>query len=205
MQLPALPAGDGKLIQIVNSALADSARRSGSWLACKPGCSQCCVGVFGINQLDALRLQQGLAEIEKQDPDRAARVRARARDAVARLSPQFPGDPATGLIDPSKEAYSRWNDFANDEPCAALDPATGTCDVYEYRPITCRTFGPPIMSEEEGDLGVCELCFDGVSNEDIATCEMKPDPDNLEPALVKEVEATTGVSGETIVAFALAH
>jgi hypothetical protein len=56
-----LPAGDHELVQILDAALADTARRSGEWLVCKPGCTQCCVGVFAINQLDAARLQQGLA------------------------------------------------------------------------------------------------------------------------------------------------
>src|ERR1700744_1226836 len=80
------PAGDQKLVQIVNAALADSARRSGKWLACKPGCSQCCVGVFAISQLDVLRLQRGITEMDVKEPEKAARIRARARDVVARLS-----------------------------------------------------------------------------------------------------------------------
>jgi Fe-S-cluster containining protein len=99
--------------------------------------------------------------------------------------------------------YDRWNDFANDEPCPALNPENGTCELYEFRPVTCRTFGPPIM--EEGELAVCELCFDGVSDEEIATCEMHPDPDNLEAALLKELENATGAQGETIIAFVLAR
>jgi hypothetical protein len=32
-----LPARDKKLIQIVDAALADATRRSGSWLECRPG------------------------------------------------------------------------------------------------------------------------------------------------------------------------
>ena len=82
-----------------------------------------------------------------------------------------------------------------------LDPATGTCELYEFRPVICRTFGPPLMSE--GDLGVCDLCFDGATEAEITACEMKPDPDNLEPALLEELEKTTGAKGETIIAFAL--
>jgi Fe-S-cluster containining protein len=189
------------LLQIVDSALADSSRRSGKWLACRPGCSQCCVGVFAINQLDAVRLRAGLAELEVRAPERAARLRARAHEAVARLSPEFPGDPASGLLDESKNAGQQWDDFANHEPCPALDPATGTCEVYEFRPITCRVFGPPVKSE--GELGVCELCFEGATDEEIAACEMHPDPDNLEDVLLQQLEGATRLRGETIVAFAL--
>ena len=86
------PARDQQLIQIVNSTLADAFQKSGKWLACKPGCSQCCVGVFAINQLDAIRLRKGLAELEQQDPQRTARIRERVNATVALLSPDFPGD-----------------------------------------------------------------------------------------------------------------
>jgi Fe-S-cluster containining protein len=203
MPCASLPSRDQALVQIVDAALADAARRSGKWLACRPGCAQCCVGVFAINQLDATRLRNGLATLELRSPERAARIRERARDAVARLSAEFPGDPETGLLDHSKEAAQRWNDFANDETCPALDPETKTCEVYEFRPITCRVFGPPV--KEGDDLAVCELCFDGASDEQVEACEMYPDPDNLEAVLVKELEAKSGTVGETIIAYALAR
>jgi Fe-S-cluster containining protein len=200
-QLPA--AKDRALIQIVDSALAEAARRSGKWLVCRPGCTQCCIGVFSINQLDALRLRRGLADLERRAPERADRVRERAREAVARLSADFPGDPASGVLDEGEESSLRFADFANEEHCPALDPETGNCELYESRPMTCRVFGPPVRSED--GLGVCELCYQGASDEEIAACEMKPDPDDMESALVKEVEEGTGTRGDTIIAFCLAH
>jgi Fe-S-cluster containining protein len=203
MRLP-VPAADQQLVQIVDAALAEAARRSGSWLACRPGCTQCCIGPFPINQLDAARLRQGLAELEAGDPVRAARVRDRAADSVARLSSHFPGNPATGILAEDEEAERRFVDFADDELCPALDLSTGTCDLYAARPMTCRTFGPPVRSGAEGALGVCELCYHGASDEEIAACEMKPDPDNLEESLLNKVESATGTRGNTIVAFCLA-
>ena len=195
-------SGDQKLIQIVDSALADATRRSGQWLVCRPGCTQCCIGAFSINQLDAFRLRQGLADLEKTAPQRAAQVRQRARDAVARLVPEFPGDPVSGVLDEGEEAGERFANFANDEPCPVLDPLTGNCELYESRPMTCRVFGPPVQSEE--GLCVCELCFQGASEDEIAACEMKPDPDDLESRLLEELENNTGAHGNTIIAFCLA-
>ena len=196
-----LPAGDHALIQIVDAALADAARRSGDWLVCRPGCTQCCVGVFAINQLDVARLQHGLAQLEKKDPQRARRIRQRAQASVARLAPDFPGNAATGVLDEGPEAEQLFAEFANDEPCPVLDPETGLCDLYDARPMTCHTFGPPVRSE--GGLGVCELCFHGASNEQIAACEMVPDPDDLELKLLKTMEKTGTPRGQTIVAFCL--
>jgi Fe-S-cluster containining protein len=197
-----LPRGDTQLIQILDAALADTARRSGDFLVCKPGCTPCCVGVFAIHQLDAARLQQGLEELAGSDPERAKAIRERARTSVDRLSQDFPGDPATGLLDSSEDAEARFEDFANDEPCAALDPLTGMCDLYQARPMTCRVFGPPVRSEQ--GLGVCELCYHGATEEQIAACEMDVDPDGLEATLVEEFEQSSGRQGRTLVAFALA-
>lgn len=200
---PKFPASaDRALIQIVDAALADVTRRSGQWLACRPGCTQCCVGVFRINQLDAVRLRKGLADLEAVSPTRAAAVRSRAKDAVTRLSADFPGDPVTGVLDEGDDAECRFSNFANHEPCPALDPATGFCELYESRPMTCRVFGPPVRTED--GLGVCELCFQGASDAEVAACELKPDPDDLESALLKKLEKATGRRGETIIAFCLA-
>jgi Fe-S-cluster containining protein len=196
-------SGDHELVQIVDAALADAVQRSGRWLACRPGCSQCCHGVFAINQLDAIRLRKGLAELALQAPKRAARLRARAVDAVSRLSEEYPGDPVTGVLDEddADEAAKRWDDFGNAEPCPVLDPDTGTCELYESRPVICRTFGPALTSD--GDLGHCELCFVGATEEEVIASEMHPDPNNLEAILLEDLQKTTGVSGETIIAFAL--
>jgi Fe-S-cluster containining protein len=192
---------DRGLIQIVDAALVEAARKSGEWLVCRPGCSHCCAGVFAINQLDAARLKAGLADLENLDPERAQRVHQRARDSAKRLSPMFPGDLVTGILSGDAGAFAEFADseIGDNEPCPVLDPETGTCELYESRPMTCRVFGPPVRSED--GLGVCELCFHGATEEEIAACEMKPDPNDLESGLNEEVEADTGVRGETIVAF----
>jgi len=199
-----VPSRDGELVQIVDAALADATRRSGHWLVCRKGCTQCCIGAFAINQLDAARLRQGLAQLEADDPRRAARVRERARQSVARIAAGFPGDPVTGVLAEDQHSEDCFLDFANDEPCPALDPESGACDLYASRPLTCRVFGPPVRSGPEGGLGVCELCFQGATPEEIAACEVQVDPDNLEPRLLQELEKSNKVRGKTIVAFCLA-
>jgi Fe-S-cluster containining protein len=196
-------SGDHALIQIVDAAMAEAARKSGPWLVCRPGCTECCMGPFPITQLDARRLREGLAELESRDRQRAARVRERARQAVARISPDFPGDAATGVLGEDEEAERQFAALADDGPCPALDPATGTCDLYAARPITCRMFGPPVRRGSEA-VGVCELCFQGASDREIADCGVEIDPRGLESRLSDELERITGARGQTLVAFALA-
>jgi Fe-S-cluster containining protein len=144
-----------------------------------------------------------LEELEPSDPVRAERVRSRAREFWRRFSSSFPGDPRTGILGEDEQSETGFADFANDEPCPALDPQTGLCDLYSARPMTCRTFGPPVRVGPDGALGVCELCYHGASDEEIAACEMKPDPENLEQKLIEQAEKASGVRGQTIVAFCL--
>ena len=169
---------DVELVQIVDAALAEATRKSGSWLVCRPGCTQCCFGPFEITQLDAQRLRDGLAELECRNPQRAGTVRDRARSA-AEIS-----------------------NFSDEDACPVLDPETGTCDLYTSRPITCRCFGPPVLCDS-GAVGVCELCFDGASNEEIASCLVDFDPEGLESVLLEALERRTGLHGMTTVALSL--
>jgi hypothetical protein len=57
--------------------------------------------------------------------------------------------------------------------------------------------------QSEGGLGVCELCYHGATDEEIAACEMVVDTDDLESELVRKVEKTGGPRGRTLVAWAL--
>jgi Fe-S-cluster containining protein len=159
-------AADRDLIQIVDAALAEAARKSGPWLVCRPGCTPCCYGPFEITQLDARRLRDGLAQLDFTDPARAARLRARVAQVTGELR--------------------------DDQPCPVLDPAAGTCDLYAARPITCRVFGPPMRVGSEA-IGICELCYHGAGDEEIAACEVDLDIEDAESALLDELggEMTT--------------
>ena len=186
---------DRELIQIVDAAMAEAARLSGAWVVCRPGCAECCLGPFPITQLDAWRLREGLAQLERRDPERAARVRRRSRESVARMA-DFPGDSTTGILDEDEEAEERFAGLPDEEYCPVLDPESLTCDLYEARPMTCRIFGPAVRSG--GDvLGVCELNYRGATDEQIAACQVQVDPAGLEDALLE------GERQQTIVAFAL--
>lgn len=200
-----LPAGDTKLVQIVDAALAEAARLAGPHLACRPGCAHCCHGAFAINQLDTLRLQEGMKKLREQQPQVAEAVTARAQAWLAAHRDAFPGDPETGLLGSTDEDRESFEDFANEAACPALDSATSRCDLYAHRPMTCRVFGPPVRvdagTQETADqlaLAHCELCFTGATQAEVAACEMQV-PHDLEAQLIAEIPH----GGETVVAFAL--
>lgn len=195
-----LPKRDAELVQIVDAALADAAALAGEWLVCRVGCTQCCHGAFAINALDAARLAAGMAALQKTEPKLAAEIAERARHWIAERGQAYPGDLATGRLGDTSAERERFEEFANEAACPALDPTTGRCDIYAWRPMTCRVFGPPVRMESEGGggLGHCELCFAGAGNSVVEACEMAV-PHAFEAEVLNEMEDES----ETLVAFAL--
>ena len=133
---------------------------------------------------------------------RASTVERWARVAADRLRDGFPGDPRTGILDEDDDAQQRYFDRYGELPCPALDPATGACDLYEARPWTCRTYGPPLRIGRE-DLPACIYCFAPCTAAETEALRVEPDPEGLEEALLDRLERDEGIAGETIVAFAL--
>ncbi|MCC6540102.1 MAG: YkgJ family cysteine cluster protein [Bryobacterales bacterium] len=124
----------------IDVAMSEVVRRSGRWIACRPGCAECCLGEFEISLAEAALLREGLRSI---DAERATGVRERAR--------QLNSD--------------------EDAPCPALDPETRECDLYAWRPVTCRVFGPATRSEDDPSaIGACELCYVGATDAEIEAC-----------------------------------
>jgi Fe-S-cluster containining protein len=194
--------GDKLLLEVVGAAFAESSRRAGAWCACAIGCHECCLGPFPINALDAWRLRDGLEELSVRDPARADAVRARALAAADQLRDGFPGDGASGVLgdeDPAEDAFCER--FAT-MPCPALDPATRACDLYEWRPVSCRNYGPPARFGRQV-LDPCRLWFREAPIEAVEHARVEPDPDDRERELLDMVTGD-GESGDTLVAFALA-
>jgi Fe-S-cluster containining protein len=200
---------DAHLIQITDVAFADAARRAGPHLLCRPGCTQCCHGTFAISPLDALRLREGMAALSVTDPAKADQIAASAQQFLAQFWSEFPGDARTGILGTSEEALAAFEDFANDAACPALDPETGYCDLYTARPMTCRTFGPPVqMSSDyenagESGLAVCELCFTQATPEEIVASEMLPPFEKEASILDQLLTESPQLAGDTLIAYCL--
>jgi Fe-S-cluster containining protein len=193
--------GDRLLLVLVDAAFAESAGRASRWCACRPGCTECCQGPFPINALDAWRLREGLEMLEARDPERAAAVRERAGATVRLMTPDFPGDPATGILGDDERAEEGFCERHASLPCPALDLPTGTCDLYESRPISCRTYGPPLRFGDQS-LAPCRLWFQGAPPDAIEHARVEPDPEDRERDLLEAV--SDGMAGDTLVAFVLA-
>lgn len=184
---------DERFLAQMDAAFDDSAGRSGPWLLCRAGCNQCCTGIFAISMLDRARLQRGFDALRRSDAAHAQRVQHRVHVYRASLSADYPGDPQTGILYEDEASQERFEDFANDAVCPVLDPSTGTCDLYAARPVTCRVFGPPVRHEE--GFGVCELCFQGATEAEVAAAEMILPTPNVEAGLTAPLGSATTTIG----------
>jgi Fe-S-cluster containining protein len=197
--------GDAALLRRVDGALAAGARRAGAHLACRVGCTECCIGPFPITALDARRLADGLATLAAGDPAAAEAIRARAREARRALRRGFPGDAATGRLGEDEDARERFFERYAALPCPALDPRTGACQLYAARPLTCRSYGPPVRIGRE-DLPPCRLCFVSAKPAEVDGCRVSVDPHGLEDRLLRQLDAAgVKVAAETLIAYALAE
>ena len=122
-------------------------------LPCRRGCSRCCMGPFAITILDVAELRRGLPTL----PEQTRRdIQSRARAQAAALESAYPRLAASPFLDdwPDAEIDRLAERFA-DLPCPALD-ADGSCLVYPFRPLACRTMGIPV--EVNGLVeGACEI------------------------------------------------
>lgn len=197
---PTLEHADSKLLAVIDRDFQTAAARAGEWLKCAPGCCNCCHGPFPITWLDRWRLKRGLALLQASDPQRAQEVWSRAKRAAAEMIRDFPGEVATGRLSPDEAALDGYFEDHAQKPCPALDTATGRCDLYEWRPISCRTYGPPVRFGDER-APACGLCFQGASTEVVEACRIEPDAQGLEHAALESMGPSA--DWETVVAFAL--
>jgi Fe-S-cluster containining protein len=195
---------DRELLALLDDRFALAARRAGPRLACRPGCDDCCFGPFPITSLDVRRLRRGIDQLEARDPERAEAVRRRGRGAAAALAQGYPGDPVNGRLDADAPTLDRFFARHAKLPCPALDPSSGRCDLYEHRPVSCRTYGPPSRFADRS-TPPCRLCFVDASHDEIEACRYEPDPEGIETAILGAMEEGSGREWETLIAFALAE
>ncbi len=177
---------------------------AGEQIRCGEGCAGCCHGLFDITFLDALVLQEGLAELPT--AERAA-VLGRAGELLRRLQKKWPYFQPPYLLNgiPPEE----WDSpEENATPCPLLDPA-GRCLAYAARPLTCRLHGLPHV-DVSGEIFADDWCTRNFPDIDPLTLsELRGDFRRLftaEAHLLHQLASHLGIAGgelDTYIATAL--
>jgi len=164
-------------------------------LPCAKGCSHCCVGVFPVTVLDRQEIQRGLSALS---PEKRRVIVERAVAHTRLMERDVPELARDGYID-------NWQDSDTDVvieryrelPCPALQ-SDGTCVIYAFRPLTCRSMGIP--SEVDGFVqGACAV------QTSVPIIRLSPSLRQEEDRLVAEeaeqllcLQDQTGIQGEEL-------
>ena len=129
-------------------------------ITCRRGCSSCCRGLFDITLLDALYLKLGFDRLDTLHKNNISNTAYERLNTLARQFPLFVEPWILNRIpEPEWDAIMPEED---ETPCPLLSES-GNCMVYEYRPMTCRLNGIPLIdiSGEELFDEWCSLNFIG--------------------------------------------
>ncbi len=138
--------------------------RYAAHMRCGQGCAQCCHGLFDISIYDALRIAKGFAALSAETKDTIAERASAIQAILTKSQPDLP--PPFFLDGLAPERIDAIADFVGSVPCPFLDTGNA-CLIYEFRPITCRLEGIPMVDSHDGLFSDwCEQNFrQGVSEE----------------------------------------
>lgn len=149
------------LLQEVDDWFAKCSLAAGEQILCSRGCSACCRGLFDITLLDAALVRTGFTSLTAQTRQQ---ITDRSMERLAEMQQVWPDFSQPWLMNSYSE--EQWDLAMPDEdeiPCPYLSDG-GTCLIYQYRPMTCRLHGIPMV-----DLGG-EVLFDEWCSLNFAGC-----------------------------------
>ncbi|HEX6159141.1 MAG TPA: YkgJ family cysteine cluster protein [Thermoanaerobaculia bacterium] len=117
-------------------------------LQCGAGCSLCCYGLFEIGSGDVPVIAEGLEALH---PARRKKIIRKALDIIE-------ASKHPNLRECSPEEKEAFFDRTQSTPCPNLGE-DGLCQMYEHRPLVCRTFGLPLRDGKKYVGDICELNF----------------------------------------------
>lgn len=139
----------GLLLHEVDNWFATCVNNHIELVGCHRGCYACCRGLFDITLLDALYMRRGF-ELLPESVQSMVRLKAFSRlDALTGRLPEF---KSPWLLNSIPE--SQWDDIMPEDdpiPCILLSDG-GECLIYDYRPMTCRLNGIPLIDVDGEEL-----------------------------------------------------
>ena len=131
-------------------------------IECRNGCSECCRGLFDITLLDAFYLKRGFDKLPEPLKTELVQSASLRLELLSGVNPAF---VEPWLLNGIPEGD--WDELMPEEdetPCLLLSE-TGECLIYNYRPMTCRLNGIPLI-DVSGEELFDEWCTLNFTEED---------------------------------------
>lgn len=117
---------------------------------CKKGCYDCCyINVFVVYLIEELYLYENYLKC----------TRLLRRRIDSSLSAAWQQVSALGFLKGGEHSSREWKEHVeNAADLRILCPLliNGGCALYQYRPVICRLYGAPLITEEEGVYLNCD-------------------------------------------------
>jgi Fe-S-cluster containining protein len=142
------------LLTSVDQWFASCVSHARSEIACTRGCSECCRGLFDITLLDAWFMKRGF---DRLDTGIRTLVMDKAKVRLSSLQRLWPDFEAPYILNYRPE--EEWEILMPDDdeiPCPLLGE-DGTCLIFDFRPMTCRLHGLPLV-DISGEVMHDEWC-----------------------------------------------
>ncbi|MDD2271714.1 MAG: YkgJ family cysteine cluster protein [Desulfuromonadaceae bacterium] len=139
----------GELLREVDAWFQRCLEQHPDLIACRNGCSECCRGLFDITLLDAFYLKRGFDRLPKPLKTEIVEAAFRRLEQLSTVNADFT-EPwlLNGVPEEDWDALMPEED---ETPCLLLSE-NGGCLAYEYRPMTCRLNGIPLIDVSGEEL-----------------------------------------------------
>lgn len=128
-----------KLVAAANAAFERVKQAHAECVKCKEGCADCCHAVFDLTLIEALYINHRFKQQFKGIPKTELEEKANRTDRLmAKIKRRAQNDLLAGR--PEAEILT---DLAIERVRCPLLNTKDLCDLYEYRPLTCRFYGVP--------------------------------------------------------------
>lgn len=143
-----------ELLREIDSWFARAMETHPEHISCQSGCSECCRSLFDITMLDAALLSEGFSRL---DTATRTSVLQKVNERLEQLKGTWPEYDYPYTLNHRPE--DEWQELMPEDdetPCVLLGN-DDRCLVYEFRPMTCRLHGLPLI-DTSGEIMHDEWC-----------------------------------------------
>lgn len=152
----------GLLLGEVDTWFKRSAAHHPENVQCHNGCSECCRGLFDITLLDAFYLKRGFDLLPDCKKTELQKVASHRLADLSGINSNFIEPWLLNSI--PEEEWELLMPEEDETPCLLLSDK-GNCLLYDYRPMTCRLNGIPLI-DISGENMFDEWCTLNFTNAD---------------------------------------